>query len=498
MERKAVGYWRRSDPKQVNNGSADNQQTEIKRLADNKGYEIAEWFSDDAVSAYRRRCGQRPGLSSLVEYVLDHDIDAVLFYDESRVSRQVTDFVEDVWRTIGEAKPDVKFFSVSIVSDEEWDPDDEKIQMRLVFAGEESAQKSRHALKRKKQFLAEHIRPGGKAPFGFDKDGNMYTRNDDAPIVYLIFYLSSWGYPDAKITEFLNTAGVASPKGSSWSASTIDAILNNHMYAGHLAWDVRKGLTNGARRPLNQRILFPNVFDPIVPEHLWEYVHGLRRLKRETKKKFDTPNLFEGVAVCSICGSFLVPKDYSPSTHKGQYVKYVCPKGHGKISRDEFHSVVLKRVQHEWGLYTRQLRATARQTLRDWSHTLEEIDSKFTNDMANANHALENGESKYQHSHKLTLSIAKEGHEHVQNMRIRLQSLMSETKSDMALRRFQSNMWQELRPVELRSIILMMVKTLKVNVVKETISLEFRQSPFLYLEEDVGQLAEDSGSAMGS
>ena len=75
------------------------------------GYQIVARFSDEGVSAYRRRASQRPGMQEMVDYVLKNECEAVFFYDESRITRQVTDFVLEVWEEIGLRKPDVKFFS---------------------------------------------------------------------------------------------------------------------------------------------------------------------------------------------------------------------------------------------------------------------------------------------------------------------------------------------------------------------------------------------------
>jgi len=228
----AVAYLRRSDNRQKDNHSFEIQKAEILRAAELRGYTIVRWFEDDGVSAFRRRASQRPGMAALLSYVLSDACDAIFFYDESRISRQVTDFVAEVWEEIGSIKPDVKFFSASSDDDREWDPNDLQTQLRLVLAGEESAVKSRRAVDAQRMFLTADgpKRPGSKAPFGFDQVGHLLVANDDAPVAYFIFHLASWGYSDERVAKILNDAHFPAPSGGEWDRTHIYLFAMNRDY----------------------------------------------------------------------------------------------------------------------------------------------------------------------------------------------------------------------------------------------------------------------------
>ncbi len=346
----AVAYGRFSDQRQIGNHSLEIQFEAITRAAEMRGYQIVARFTDEGVSAYRRRASQRQGMQEMVDYVLKNDCEAVFFYDESRVTRQVTDFVLEVWEEIGLRKPDVKFFSASENDDKEWDPQDLQTQLRLVLASEESAVKSRRALDSQRMMLnAIHPkRPGARPPFGYDMvDGTLYP-NQEASLVYFIFYLASWGHGDEQIARILNEADVPSPGGGTWNASVIDLVLKHKAHLGHLPWNVRKSAGNSARKPDYQISLFQDVHESIIPPYLWEMVHGLRRLKKAKGLKFSTNNLLDGLAMCKSCGVLLKAKDQSPSSAKGQYVKYQCQVCGKKVSARDLHKAVFARVAQDW------------------------------------------------------------------------------------------------------------------------------------------------------
>ena len=178
-------------------------------------------------------------------------------------------------------------------------------------------------------------------------DGVLYP-NQDAAIVYFIFFLASWGHGDEQIAHVLNEAMVPSPNGGTWNASSIDLVLKHKAHLGHLPWNVRKSAGNSARKPDHQISLFEDVHESIVPPHLWEMVHGLRRLKKTKGLKFSTGNILDGIAMCKSCGVLLKAKDQSPSGAKGRYVKYQCPSCGKKVSAQELHKVVFARVAQDW------------------------------------------------------------------------------------------------------------------------------------------------------
>src|SRR5690606_30325543 len=134
------------------------------------------------------------------------EVDAIIFYDESRVTRQIYDFTEDIYYPIKKQYPHVKFFSTQSVG--EWDPRDPIVQAKLVFAQEESFIKSKRAKDAQSSLLTDQMRPGARAPVGYDLVNGVLEVNVEAPIVSFIFDCASWGHSNAAIASFLNENNV--------------------------------------------------------------------------------------------------------------------------------------------------------------------------------------------------------------------------------------------------------------------------------------------------
>lgn len=500
----AVEYDRFSDQKQFGNHSLELQHEAILRAAEVHGYQIVARFTDEGVSAYRRRASQRQGMKDMVDYVLQNDTEAVFFYDESRITRQVTDFVLEVWEEIGRGKPDVKFFSASQGDDREWDPEDLQTQLRLVLASEESAVKSRRALDSQRMMLnSPHPkRPGARSPYGFDMiDGILYP-NHDAAIVYFMFFLASWGYADEQISHVLNEAMVPSPGGGTWNASSVNLILNHKAHLGHLPWNVRKSAGNSARKPDQQISLFEDVHEAVVPPSLWEMVHGLRRLKKERGLKFRTSNILDGIAMCKSCGVLVKPKDQSPSGAKGRYIKYQCPACGNKVSAEELHKVVLARVAQDWTgrKLTMNFEKHAKTLLYKWLKLLDAEKESLLEAKERATYELQKGDlpNDLVRSFQIALNHVNERMRNIQVLEKRIMALQDDPAFIKSFGRFESGVFEQLSDVEKRAFLMAVVESVKITFGSTIrIVLEYRLSPYVGLEDQIGQITESEDSLMG-
>lgn len=208
---KATAYLRYSDKKQDGNHSLEIQKSQIQLLADRENLEIIEWRADKATSAFHNNISKREGIQLILEDI-EKGAEAIYFYEESRITRSITDFYNDVYFPIKNQYPSVRFFSTQ--TDGEWNPDDPIVQAKLVFAAEESEIKSVRAKDAQKNLLSREQpkRPGSRVPAGYDmKDGVLFP-NEDAKTVELIFYLASLGHSHDVIAEYLNKCKIKMKK----------------------------------------------------------------------------------------------------------------------------------------------------------------------------------------------------------------------------------------------------------------------------------------------
>ncbi|SDW63799.1 Resolvase, N terminal domain [Alicyclobacillus hesperidum] len=506
QRRNGVAYLRRSSERQRQNHSLEIQRSQVLRCAELNGYEIIEWFIDDAVSAYRKPALKRDAMKALLTTVLEHDaVNGVFFYDESRVSRQMSDFVLQVFNPIKERKPQCEFFNATTGL---WDPKSPVVQAQLLMAQYDSTVKSTRAIDAQSMLLHDPRgprRPGAPAPYGYQWHNGVLVPGETAGVALFIFYLASWGYADAQIAVILNKAGIPSPRSGEWRTSTIDVVLNNPVYCGNLAWNRRKGYSNSARKPIGQYDLFEGQIDAIVPRPLWDIVHELRTVKKETGMKFNTPNLLQGLAHCKKCGVGLLVKDSTPARSSKRYVHYVCPSCGQKIATSKLDEVVLKQIAREWPGRISLFKSQARNTLVRWKKEILVA-------QRNANAELE--EARYQRATLSTSTPYAEKWEQLISLREtaskekvqRSISLLEEVSAlsqnstfDDWIARFMETDWVNLlSDTERRTFCFFVIQQVDVDFTTVAkVSICFRLSPFVNLAKSIGCLTEFDADTVG-
>lgn len=84
---KAIIYARVSTSQQDYN----RQVTELKQYADRVGYEVVKVFSEKISGA--KKVDERKAMSELLDYIEENQVDKVLIYECSRLSRRAVDFL---------------------------------------------------------------------------------------------------------------------------------------------------------------------------------------------------------------------------------------------------------------------------------------------------------------------------------------------------------------------------------------------------------------------
>ncbi|UOQ44070.1 recombinase family protein [Halobacillus salinarum] len=360
-----VGYLRVSDKKQETNHSEEIQKKMISEKANQEGITIKHWRYDKAVSAYRTNAARRENLNLLLSDA--KDVDAIIFYDESRLSRNIFDFYQEIYQPLKERYPNVKFYSTQ--SSGEWDPHDPLTQAKFVFAAEESNVKSMRAKDAQFSMLSNKIRPSARSPVGYDLDEGVLKPNIDAPIVSKIFDYASWGHSNKKIADFLTDNNVKTKHISKWRSSTIDYILKNNSYAGHLSWNVKQFNTSSQENNVRDDDLF-KVHEAIISPVMFAVVTQVKRYKKKYGK-LDTPFLLRNLITCYHCNSLLQSKDNSPKGKSKEYLVYRCPNCKVNYQANKIHDDVLADLTKKWTSNLHQMIEESKFVLSDWLQTLE-------------------------------------------------------------------------------------------------------------------------------
>lgn len=492
---KATAYLRYSDKKQDGNHSLEIQKSQIQVLADREYLDIVEWRADKATSAYHNNVSKRYGIQMIIEDI-ENGAEAVCFYEESRITRSITDFYNDFYTPVKQQYPFVKFFSTQY--DGEWNPNDPIVQAKLVFAAEESEIKSVRAKDAQKSLLNRNQpkRPGSRVPVGYDMiDGILYP-NEDAKIVELIFYLASLGHSQEVIAEYLNNCKIKTKKIKHWSSSTIGYVLSNRAYSGNLAWDVRTSYEISKPKPESEIDILRHSHEPIVSPTLVHLVNQINELKVRYGT-MSTPYYLRGIIKCKKCHSLLQAKDNSPKGKKGKYMIYRCTECKKSVSIIPVHKTVLNDLQRKWSTQLPTFATSAKEQLKSWSIKLQmaknEIKGLLEKTLYNENMLASDIAINTQLAEAFTVS-----QKHLQGELVYINTTLDEINrllEDDFLAVFMKELIQQsfydFSDTELRVFFLMYFDEVIINFEKNNeIQISYRLSPFVSLEDTTGQLTE--------
>ena len=486
----AIGYLRISCHKQYENLSFDVQKREILNKAKREGYEILAWCEDKAVSAYQKSAGKREGLAEAAKHIIEDQAEAIFFYEESRLDRTIESFVKEVYVPLKEKKPNCKFFSTQ--SANEWDPHNVMVILKFIFANQESKIKSVRAFDHQKQSISKNIRPGGKAPFGFDLVNKELIPNENASVVRFIFHLSSWGYSNEKITTLLNESNAPSPNNKGWHHSTVDSVLNRKENIGHLTWNKRKRKTNYMTGSDLKPVINENLHEPIVSPLVWNMVEQVRKLKTKPKM-FDTPFLFKEIIFCSNCKSPLITKDTTPSKSKVKYLIYRCTSCKKSIDANKTNETIMTRFQREWQNVIEDMEKHVLDHLDNYQLTLLSIQEKLHHKKDVVILNSENPDIKDNEQVKFYFTeILEDLEQHIRknNSLIDQITTWQTTKGYKEFfKRFTNLELNSLNTIPIRVLCLMFFERINLNMDDLKIEINYRLTPFPILEKEIDKTA---------
>lgn len=361
--RDAIGIARVSYIDQLQNASIETQSEEIRIRAEKEGYNIVETLIDGANSAFHKVVTKRQAMNDLLEAALskERNIEAIFFYEESRLSRQFYDFTLFIYDVIKREKPHMKFYSTMING--EWDPYNVLTVVNFATAANHSVTLSRRAKDAQKNVLAKQERPGSPTPYGYklkysvfpdenekprNEKGEQVIDNGPATIVLFIFYLASWGHSQRTIADLLNASEIPSPEGKKWSSGTIDYILDNDHYLGHLPWNIRSSRNTSRKKQRGEYDLIFHHHEPIINVPFWNITHQTIELHMQNGKNNNSNFFLRGILYCKTCDQALVSKNETPTNSKKSYLVYRCTACKRKLDMSDIHEVVLKEVSSKW------------------------------------------------------------------------------------------------------------------------------------------------------
>lgn len=315
-------YIRVSTDEQAKEGySIPAQRERLTAYVTSQGWEVADYYVDEGISA---KDTDRPELQRMLGDMRQGEIDVVLVYRLDRLTRSVL----DLYTLLQEFEEyNVKFKSATEVYDTttaigrlfitlvaalaQWER--ENLGERTKFGKEEKARQGK--------------RPGGKAPYGYDKIGEELVINEqEAKVVRLIFQLYAKHFNMNIVSEKLYEQGIRTKNNAVFSINTIGKILRNPLYIGTLRYNYtfQKGTVTSVK-PKENWILVEDVLPPIIEKEEFYFVQkALDSQAHKQPRNINSVYIFAGLAKCPNCHKNLHGHTYISKGKKtlGQPIRY--------------------------------------------------------------------------------------------------------------------------------------------------------------------------------
>lgn len=239
---KAVGYCRYSSANQREE-SITAQKRFIGIFAQNFGYEITDWYVDEAQSG---KTADRKSFQQLI-YDVEHkpEFRAVIVHKLDRFSRSTVDTLQ--------YKNLFSDYGVDVISASERIDSSPAGKMMLTVMSSVNQyyidNLALEVMKGMRETAMQGKWTGGSPPLGYDLDnGYLKINESEAKTVRLIFEMSADGYGYRSIIDRLNALGYKTKKGRNFSINSLYEIIRNERYKGTYIFNRRSAANSQNKR----------------------------------------------------------------------------------------------------------------------------------------------------------------------------------------------------------------------------------------------------------
>ena len=399
---KAVAYCRYSTDNQTEN-SIMYQISAAQEYCKKHAMELVDVYSDEARSGTNTN---RDGLQRLLDDCDSGKFEAVIIYDQSRLSRNIVD-----WFTLRETLHNKHKRLCSCC---ETLSDDILDSSSFMNEGVHAIFNEVHVLETRKKTIAGVTSKaaraefcGGLPPLGYDIVNGRYVINEaEAPAIRIMFDMYASGYSYREIMNKIAEMGIKTKRGQKVSINAIYYLLTNERYTGTYIWNEYQCKQMRKRIPKRDNpniVRIQNAIPPLVSRETYEkVVKRLQEHKRGTnsaKREY----LLSGLITCGYCGGAYVGFASKNRRTGEETYYYMCGTKHRthtckakNIRADEIESAVYyilkdKLLNHQLIENTADTIITIRDQQPDKSEEIKKEIAKRQKAVDNLLKAIENG-----------------------------------------------------------------------------------------------------------
>lgn len=351
----------REDGDNEESESISNQRDYLMKFIDNHDDLIFTYeYVDDGYSGGNF---ERPGWKQLMEDAKKKKIDTIITKDLSRMGRdyiQMGNYIEKIF-----PENDIRYIAVNDDIDTVYEtPGLDYLQFKLMFNDfyiKDGSKKIRKIMKLKKE---QGQYTGWKGIYGYKRDPNnkhkLIVDEEVRDIVVRMFHLVCLGYSSKKIADLFSREGIPNPStyanlvratktktSSLWCSRTIDELLQNPTYIGHLTQGRRRKVSYKSKKekrvPKEEWIIVKNTHEPIIDEGTFNTVQDLMKKNKNSTQEKNT-YLLKGFLRCKECGHSIGVN--TSSDKRRRYCVCCYYVSHSKIGVCTPHSMNYERLEN--------------------------------------------------------------------------------------------------------------------------------------------------------
>lgn len=333
-----------SSDKQIDGESLESQRELAHEVVKKYDGEIYEYYTEEGVSASKKRIHQRPKMQKLIQDIKDGKVNHVIAYKRDRIMRNTIESLQflqilaenDCKITLtarGESQINIDEYAMSGGS--------KMLEVLLAQLAEMEAATTSVRVSDNMIYKAKKGEfTGGIAPYGYrSENSKLIPIESEIEVIEEIADLYLQGYGTYSIARWLNGENVKglgkrhirhpklkqhSRSKDTWTKDSIEGVLFNKTYCGYLTYTSIKN--NKFGKTMDDIVVKSEFVTPIRTEEKQKAIDRLRKNKRDNKReprRYSTPFLLTGILTCAECGGKYITKT-SQRKDGTRYSYYFC------------------------------------------------------------------------------------------------------------------------------------------------------------------------------
>lgn len=305
MEIKNAAAYIRVSTEEQTEYSPDAQLRELHDYAASHNMLICKVYSDEGISG--RRAEKRPGFMQMISDAKrkDHPFDIVLVHKFDRFARSREDSI--VYKSM------LKRAGVEVVSIKE--PLTEGAYsgvMEAIYESFAEAYSINLGQEVRKGMTEKALRgePQTAPPFGYRLENKMfYPDEKEAPIIRQLFERFVSGEGCYTLSNWMNSQGYTTHRGSRFENRTIEYILRNPVYIGMLRWNPKRRSRRNYSDP--DIMIVPGKHEPLIDKATFDAAQSIIAENKalhpyHARPSNDRNHWLSGIVRCAACGGTLI------------------------------------------------------------------------------------------------------------------------------------------------------------------------------------------------